>query len=176
MDFASILTMITNFFSSIPQTIFGIDTLYIGVGLLALIILFWLISKARKAKPKRELHDLIPEEKEEVLDESEEESGEELEDGFMPSNITSEAQEIHVTEEPEEQKIEESVEEAEPEAVVAVEETTPAAPVEQREVAPRKKRESTRDGRKIAKADFADFSGCRLLIAEDNLQPQKSAK
>jgi len=174
MDFASILTMITNFFSSIPQTIFGIDTLYIGLGLVAVLILFWLISKAKNAKPKRELHDLIPEEKqEEVLQESEEkeDAEQELEDGFMPSNISSEAQEIHVT--PEQEDVPSQPAEAQTQEPEVEQEPIVEEPVQQREVPARKKRESTRNGRKITKADFTEFSGQRLLIAEDNLINQK---
>jgi len=175
MDFASILTMITDFFSSIPQTIFGIETLYIVLGLLGVVILLWFISKARKSKPKRELQDLVAQEREETSEEAseEDEAEEELEDGFMPSNISSDDEGSFETPEPQVQEpapVQEST--PEPESS-PVEEPVSATPAKAREVVSRKKRESTRNGRKISKADFADFSGTRLLIAEDNLINQK---
>lgn len=175
MDFANILTIITDFFSSIPPQIFGIDSLYIGLSLVVLLILIWGIKKSLKAKPNRELHDLIPEEDSATESVSEEESKEDdkvdndLEDGFMPSNISSDPQEIHISEEVEEPKLEK---ENKPKVEEAAEEA-PTAPVRKNENVVRKKRESTRDGRKISKADFSDFAGRRLLIAEDNLINQK---
>ena len=176
MDFSSILTSITNFFSSIgeniPQSVFGLDTSYIILGLIIIIILFWGISKSRKAKPNRELVDLMPEtaDQDDKPEEDESAEGNELEDGFMPSNIPTESQDIAVTQEPEEPvTMAEEIKEDEPQ--------TQSAPPPVQEIrtasVKRKKRESTREGRKISKADFSDFSGCRLLIAEDNLINQK---
>jgi len=169
MDFANILTIITDFFSSIPAQVFGIDTLYIGLALVTLLLLVWGIKKALKAKPKRELQDLMPEEEtsSDTEDNEAEENESNMEDGFMPSNIAGDVQEIHVSEEVETPQVNE---------VKAEEQKAPeveAAPSPQRETVVRKKRESTRDGRKISKADFSDFSGRRLLIAEDNLINQK---
>ena len=166
MDFANILTIITDFFSSIPPQIFGIDTLYIGVGLVVLLLLVWAIKKALNSKPKRELHDLLPEDNENTNEEDE--TDHDLEDGFMPSNVSSDSQEDEVSEvaqEPEAQEVEETPVETVLEPV-----QTPTRKVDN---VVRKKRESTRDGRKISKADFSDFSGRRLLIAEDNLINQK---
>lgn len=172
MDFANILTIITNFFSSIPSYIFGVDTVYIALGLVVFLILIWGVNKGLKSKPKRELHDLLPEKDKEVSIENmseEENSPSDEADGFMPSSISSDTQEIHISEE---------VAEVKPEKVSQnkVEMETPvesAAPVRKSENIVRKKRESTREGRKVSKADFSDFSGRRLLIAEDNLINQK---
>ncbi|PHR58128.1 MAG: hypothetical protein COA44_04280 [Arcobacter sp.] len=175
MDFANILTIITDFFSSIPPQIFGIDILYIGLGLVVLLVLIWGIKKALKSKPKRELHDLMPEKKATTQTPSEEDSSQQeeveddLEDGFMPSNISSDAKEIHISEDVEKPKAEKA---SEPEEETPVPEEAVKA-VRKSENVVRKKRESTRDGRKISKADFSDFSGRRLLIAEDNLINQK---
>ena len=169
MDFDNVLNMITETLSSIgsaiPSQIAGIDSMYIGLGIVGVIVLLWGVSKAGKSRPKRELADLIPEEVDEEglrsSDITEEEPNEE--DGFMPSNISSEAEE--------EVKLAESTvdEVSEPEVVSIKEE--PAQ--ERTSDVQRKKRASQRDGRKISKGDFADFSGQRLLIAEDNLINQK---
>lgn len=179
MDFTNITDSINTY---IPSSIAGVDTLYIVLALVLLILIIWLISKVKKIEPTRELVDLVPEEVDEnefskvdnTLDEEVEENIEE--NGFMPSNIP---QEIHVSEELEEEKItldtpeEVSVgtEKVEEEAVVdeALEEARPSGVT-------RKKRNSTREGKKISKADFSDFSGQRLLIAEDNLINQKVIK
>lgn len=173
MDFSSILTSITNFFSSIgeiiPQSVFGIDTIYIIIGLVIIIILFWGISKSRKAKPNRELVDLMPEVVKQD-DETKEDEDNDLEDGFMPSNISDESQDVPVTHEAEEAvDVVEDIKEDEPQTQSA----PPPAPEKRVVSVKRKKRESTREGRKISKADFSDFSGSRLLIAEDNLINQK---
>ncbi len=191
MDFTNIIDSINTY---IPSSIAGIDTLYIVLALVLLILIIWLITKVKKIEPTRELVDLVPEEVDEnefskvdnTLDEEVEENIEE--NGFMPSNIP---QEIHVSEELEEEKItldtpeeisveteevqeeveEEIEEEIEEEAVEdeALEEARPSGVT-------RKKRNSTREGKKISKADFSDFSGQRLLIAEDNLINQKVIK
>lgn len=168
MDFANILTIITDFFSSIPPQILGIDTLYIGIGLIVLLLLIWGIKKALKSKPKRELQDLVTENEDstENLSEDTDDVDENLEDGFMPSNISSDADEIHVSDDVDVNEVEET---AVAQAVVEA----PAAPARKVNNVVRKKRESTRDGRKISKANFSDFSGRRLLIAEDNLINQK---
>ena len=173
MDFDNIINMITQTLGSIgsliPPSIAGVDTMYIGLGLVGIIILLWGVSKARNSKPKRELADLIPEEvDEESLPSSDKSDDEEVneEDGFMPSTISSEPEEVKLSE---------------PESIAEVTLQESPAPVED-VVAPevtknstveRKKRVSQRDGRKITKGDFADFSGQRLLIAEDNLINQK---
>jgi len=173
MDFDNIINMITQTLGSIgsliPPSIAGVDTMYIGLGLVGIIILLWGVSKARNSKPKRELADLIPEEvDEESLPSSDKSDDEEVneEDGFMPSTISSEPEEVKLSE---------------PESIAEVTLQESPAPVED-VVAPevtknstveRKKRASQRDGRKITKGDFADFSGQRLLIAEDNLINQK---
>ena len=168
MDFANILTIITDFFSSIPPQILGVDTLYIGIGLIVLLLLIWGIKKALKSKPKRELQDLVTENEDstENLSEDTDDVDENLEDGFMPSNISSDADEIHVSDDVDVNEVEET---AVAQAVVEA----PAAPARKVNNVVRKKRESTRDGRKISKANFSDFSGRRLLIAEDNLINQK---
>ena len=174
MDLDNILNMITETLSSItaaiPPQIAGIDTLYIGLGLVGVIVLLWGISKARNSKPKRELADLMPEEvDEESLEDSSSEASEEIneEDGFMPSNITSEPEEVKLSEPASEVKLK-SEPEVEP---VAVEPSQPK--VARSSNVQRKKRATQRDGKKIVKGDFADFSGQRLLIAEDNLINQK---
>ncbi|HIC44135.1 MAG TPA: response regulator [Sulfurimonas sp.] len=162
MDFASILTIITDFFSSIPSEIFGIDTLYIALGIIAFLILIKGVKKVTKAKPKRELIELITEEKSYEDSNKTENNEEELEDGFMPSNISSGIEESNQPEIDEEFEI-----------PVEIPSYSEAKPVRKTENILRKKRESTRDGRNISKADFSDFSGRRLLIAEDNLINQK---
>ncbi len=192
MDFSNILDMITDTISmitaSIPNQLFGIDTLYIVSGLVLVIILVWMLMKLKKPKQTRELKDPVAEENTQVEDEiseSEEANDDEAEtfteeDGFMPSNIP---QEIQVTEgDTPESEIQEEVHEVQDESV-SVEETpepesvpetkAEAAPARKADGVVRKKRESTRNGRKITKADFAEFSGKRILIAEDNLINQK---
>ena len=167
MDFSSLTDIINSY---IPSEIAGVDSTYVIGGAVGVLLLLWLVIRSRKkSEPKRELVDLVTEEVEE-----ETQSGSE-EEGFMPSEL--EPQEIHVSEETESAEEEHVVaeeEEAQPEKpeeeVTAVEETAPAAQAEQ---VSRKKRESTRAGRQIVKADFTDFSGKRLLIAEDNLINQK---
>lgn len=182
MDFSNILTTLNDL---IPPSIFGIDTLYIGGGLLILLLVLLLIlRRSSKSPAKRDLHDLTAEESqeevspesdvqevepEEVIEETEEEPEVELEDGFMPSNVSAAEPEAFETEESAE--VEELSVEEEPSVEEEVQDEP--APITQRESVNRKKRESTRNGRKISKADFADFSGQRLLIAEDNLINQK---
>ena len=167
MDFSSLVDIINTY---IPSQIAGIDSMYvIGSGIGVLLLLWIVIRSRKKSEPKRELVDLVTEE---VDEETEEISGETSEEeGFMPAEL--EPQEIHVSEEPETAE-EETVEEVAPpeevEEAPSPEESAPAAKVEQ---VLRKKRESTRGGRQIVKADFTEFSGKRLLIAEDNLINQK---
>ncbi len=173
MDFDNILTTITETLSSIgsaiPSQIAGIDSLYIGLGIVGVIILLWGVSKARKSKPKRELADLMPEgvdEQEQEPAEKEDETPNE-EDGFMPSSVKSEPeQELKLAEKPAPAPVEEV---SQPEVAEVKSE---AVEVKTAEVQ-RKKRPSQREGRKIVKGDFSDFSGQRLLIAEDNLINQK---
>lgn len=180
MDFSQLMNTISGY---IPNEIAGIDSTYLIGGAAVVLLLLWLVIRSRKSEPKRELVDLVTEhvEQEEAStsEKEPEESGEvSEEDGFMPSDVSSEPQELNISEEPQEEEVFEQ--EAQPEAVEAEPEPVVEAPV-QEEVAPavqqeatsRKKRESTRDGRKIVKADFSDFSGHRVLIAEDNLINQK---
>ena len=175
MDFSQLTDIINTY---IPGEIAGIDSVYVIGGVSVVLLLLWLVIRSRKSTPKRELVDLVtehvekeePSRPEEVTDEDMGEVNEE--DGFMPSDVSSEPQELHVSEEKESANVEVQSE-AEPEQLEEApvqEETKPA--VQQDSVA-RKKRESTRDGRKIVKADFSDFSGQRILIAEDNMINQK---
>ena len=169
MDFSNIFNMINEL---IPSEIAGIDSLYIGVGTVLLILLLWIVLRNRKKTPKRELPDLSPEEVSEDAF---------LEPGTSIEGTPEEAQEVHAGEESEKKKEERvpeeglSVEAETPEEEPAVEEEAvvekTAADVTAAVV--RKKRESTREGKKRVKADFADFSGRRLLIAEDNMINQK---
>jgi len=172
MDFSIITDTLNALTSAIPQAIFGIDTLYIVLAFISVVVVLWGIKKSIKAKPKRELVDLMTEETSEEESPSEEDDSvdEVTEDGFMPSDVSPEPQELHVSEEVEEaSEVQAPVEESAP-----VEEiSTPTEPVREAKGVVRKKRESTRAGRKISKADFSDFSGQRLLIAEDNLINQK---
>lgn len=182
MDFTNFIDFINTY---IPSSIAGIDTLYIILALVLLLLIIWLISKVKKIEPTRELVDLVPEEVDEnefgkvdnTLDEEVEENIEE--NGFMPSNIP---QEIHVSEELEEEKstsataeeISEEIEvELEEEAVEDEALEDEALEEARTSSVTRKKRNSTREGKKVSKADFSDFSGQRLLIAEDNLINQK---
>lgn len=177
MDFSNILAMINELISTyIPSSIAGVDTVYIALGAVVLILIVWMITKVKKDTPTRELVDLVTEEinprdfskVDNDSDDSDVEENEE--DGFMPSNIPLEVQ---VTEEAVSKEPSTSDE-------AAVEEESAQEPIKE-EVAParqtsdvkRKKRESTRDGKKISKADFSDFSGHRILIAEDNIINQK---
>jgi len=174
MDFSSVTNILNSLISFIPQTILGIDTLYIALALLVVLLLVWGVKKSLKAKPKRELHDVMPEDDTQesapvAVEEDVDEEDEDIDDGFMPSSISHEPQEIHVSEP--EVPSPENVEEAKVEE--KSEPTVPVDPVRKASTVVRKKRESTRAGRKITKADFSDFSGCRLLIAEDNLINQK---
>jgi CheY-like chemotaxis protein len=166
----------------IPNEIAGIDPLYIAGGAIGLILLIWIVIKSRKKTPKRELVDLMPET---VDEESSEESyaltnADDVDEteGFMPSELPEETQNASLGEAP--SAVEEEVQADEPVAKkkepaeeVSVQEPS-AEPAQQRVSGfVRKKRETTRGGRKIAKADFSDFSGQRLLIAEDNMINQK---
>ena len=172
MDFSDILDIVMNAPSAyIPSEIMGIDSSYLMLGLVAVLIVLWLFIRSRKSEPKRELVDLITEDlnKEEFSalneDTTEEVNESEVEEGFMPAELPSE--EVNTDESVEEALIEEKVTvEEEPKDIEP--ETAPAV-----KSISRKKRESTRGGRKIVKADFNDFSGQRLLIAEDNLINQK---
>ncbi len=172
MNFSDILDIVINAPSAyIPSEIMGIDSSYIMLGLVVVLIISWLLIRPRKSEPKRDLIDLVTEDPNRndftALNEgsTEEVDESEVEEGFMPAELPSE-------DEP--SAVEPSVEEE-----VAAEETIDEPLVEEEAAAPvvqttsRKKRESTRNGRKIVKADFNDFSGQRLLIAEDNLINQK---
>lgn len=161
MDFSKILSFINSW---IPNDIAGFDTLYVIAGVLAIILVVLIVVTNRKKTPPRELLDLVPEEVDiEAL------KGGSEEDAFVPSAISDEPQEIYVSEE-------------EPQAVQVeepafIEEKIIPDELQQSpgktSVSTRKKRESKRNGKKVSKADFADFSGQRLLIAEDNLINQK---
>lgn len=177
MDFSQLMNTISGY---VPNEIAGIESTYLIGGAAVVLLLLWLVIRSRKSEPKRELVDLVTEhvEQEEPSSEQETEESSETseEDGFMPSDVSSEPQELHISEEPQEEEVLEQ--EAQPEPVEAepVEEVSvpeEEAPVTKQEATSRKKRESTRDGRKIVKADFSDFSGHRVLIAEDNLINQK---
>ncbi|MDF1881938.1 response regulator [Sulfurimonas sp. MAG313] len=167
MDFSNLLNTITGFFSDLPTSFFGIDTMFIGIGLLIALLFSYTISKALKTKPKRELSDLFPNDVEKEDNEDEESISQE--DGFMPTSISNDTYDIHVSDEPEYQEVE-----ATPTtAPIQETEETPIPPARKADTLVRKKRKATREGRKISKADFSDFSGQRLLIAEDNLINQK---
>ncbi len=155
----------------IPGEIAGVDTIYIIAAIIAIILLLWLLVRSPKREPKRELVDLVTEHVEkEDFSTPNEESAEEVdetseEEEFVSSEVSSESQEEDVIES-----------EPEPEPAEAEREDVPVAQVQPertKQACQRKKRESTRNGRKIVKADFSDFSGHRVLIAEDNLINQK---
>lgn len=171
MDFTSILNTLNTL---IPPTIMGIDSLYIVAGVVVVLLLILVLAKRKSKAPKRELMDIEPESSPES--ESEIQTAETEEEGFMPQDIHVSDEEDESSENPETMNdVQETAEFAEePQADTEVAEAAPQ-PVTTREPSNvvRKKRESTRNGRKIAKADFADFSGQRLLIAEDNLINQK---
>ena len=174
MDFSNIVNMLNDF---IPSDIAGIDPLYIAGGAIGLILLIWIVIKSRKKTPKRELVDLMPDT---VEEESSEEAAEsdlhagtddvDESEGFMPAELPEETKESSIEEET--PVVEEPVAQEEVIKEVPVQESA-EAPVKKASGFVRKKRESTREGRKIAKSDFSDFSGQRLLIAEDNLINQK---
>ncbi len=192
MDLSNILAMLTDMINmisaSIPNQLFGIDTLYIASGLVVLVLLIWLLTKLKKSPSKRELQEVVLEESSEEsfgeTDEAKDAQAEALteEDGFMPSNIPLEVQATDTDAAPEsEETVEEESREEPAETSVAPEEAVTQEVQEEVAEAPavrqtdvvRKKRESTRNGRKISKNDFAEFSGKRILIAEDNLINQK---
>ncbi len=173
MNFSDILDIVINAPSAyIPSEIMGIDSSYIMLGLVVVLIISWLLIRPRKSEPKRDLIDLVTEDPNRddftALNEgsTEEVDESEVEEGFMPAELPSD--DAPNTEEP---SVEEEVAADETIDEPLVEEEAAAAPVVQ--TTSRKKRESTRNGRKIVKADFNDFSGQRLLIAEDNLINQK---
>lgn len=176
MDFSNIVNMLNDL---VPSDIAGIDPLYIAGGAIGFILLIWLVVKSRKKAPQRELVDLVPEAVEEKSFDAAEESSsdastEEIDEteGFMPEELPEEVQASSA--EAESSAVEDEVSYVEPVAKEEVPVEEPVAePVKKVSEVVRKKRESTRDGRKIAKADFSDFSGQRLLIAEDNLINQK---
>lgn len=181
MDFSDIVNMLN---ALIPSDIAGIDPLYIAGGAIGFIVLIWIIIKNRKKAPQRELVDLMPEAVdedsfEETAKSDSDTSTEEVDEteGFMPAELPAE-DETYIAEE-DTSAAEEEVQPDEPvikeEAVeedVSTEEVA-EKPAKKASDYVRKKRPSTRDGRKIAKSDFSDFSGQRLLIAEDNLINQK---
>lgn len=178
MDFSDILDIVMNAPSAyIPSEIMGIDSSYIMLGLVVVLIILWLFIRSRKSEPKPDLIDLVTEDvdKEDfsvLNDDSTEEIDESaVEDGFMPAELPSDEDESIVEEENAEiETTEEPVVEPVTEEETKSVEAEPAPVVKS---VSRKKRESTRGGRKIVKADFNDFSGQRLLIAEDNLINQK---
>ena len=180
MDFSNLLSTITTFINTyIPSSIAGVDTLYIGAGLILVMLLLKLLIPTRVKESEDQLIDLVTDkghEDESGSDDAEqiepELEGEETDVDVVPPMAT---QEIHISEEPAsiaptEATADESIEEKVEESTEPVEETAPARKPSS---TTRKKRESTRAGRKISKADFSDFSGSRLLIAEDNLINQK---
>ncbi len=164
--------------SFIPNDIAGIDPLYIAGGAIGFILLIWIVIKSRKKAPTRELVDLMPEAVEEEKSEKREDSDSDIStgdddesEGFMPTELPVEAQEPS-----EEEGLPAAEEEVRFDEQVAQEAPVPEVdkqPARKVSDYVRKKRESTRNGRKIAKSDFSDFSGQRLLIAEDNLINQK---
>lgn len=156
----------------VPPTIAGVDTLYIVLAMVVMLLILWLVTKVKKNVPTRELVDLVTEEINprdfsKVYDDSDVEVNEE--DGFMPSTI---ALEIAVTEEP---VLADTVTEPVLATAVKIDDTVKEVTSQPRKTPDikRKKRQSTRNGRKISKADFSDFSGQRILIAEDNIINQK---
>jgi CheY-like chemotaxis protein len=179
MDFSNIVNMLNEF---IPSDIAGIDPLYIAGGAIVLLLLVWIVIKNRKKAPTRELVDLMPdtvdeESSEETAESDSHVSGDAVDetDGFMPAELPEEAEEsLAEVESP-------AVEEVSSDEPVVKEDAPVEVPVQEAVEEPvrkvsdyvRKKRESTRGGRKIAKSDFSDFSGQRILIAEDNLINQK---
>ena len=155
MNLSDILNLINAW---IPSEIAGIDSMYVAAAVIVVIVLIWIILKTLKKTPEpKDLAD-FPKEKTEQSDVDAEEVEIHEEDGFMPSTI------------PDEPQVDEEEIEADIEADVSVKEVVDN---DEPLVQARKKRESTRNGRKITKADFADFNGKRLLIAEDNLINQK---
>jgi len=158
------MDFLTNLTSSIPTQIAGIDTLYIALGAIVVIMLLWIVVKSKKSTKTKTLEDIDPEKveaEEDTVEEKIEEDSEE--DGFMPENISYEDKDVKPEQEDKKEAVEEKIEDEEVEKISD----------SSRMSVKRKKRESTRNGRKISKADFSDFSGRRLLIAEDNLINQK---
>lgn len=158
MDFS---TTFSFFNEMVPTTIAGIDTLYIAAGVAVIALAIWAVAKMSKKSPPRELIDFIPSAPEEENEDSAIAAGE-MDDGFMPSERSVAGQEFDSPAEP---------------LVLVKEEETRIEPLPEPVISPssvsRKKRETTRNGKKISKTDFSDFSGQRLLIAEDNLINQK---
>lgn len=167
MDFSDIVNM---FDSAIPKEIAGIDTLYIAAGSFIIVLLIWIVLRSRKKRPQRDLVDLMIDANDERDSKETAEVAEENE-GFMPSGLPEAEQETLQSDEPSVKKV--SVPSEEETEAVEIPVEAPAEPVQKTSTITRKKRASTREGRKIAKADFSDFSGQRLLIAEDNLINQK---
>jgi CheY-like chemotaxis protein len=177
MDFSDIVNMLNAF---IPSDIAGVDPLYIAGGAIGFILLIWIVIKNRKKAPQRELVDLMPETVEEEAGESDSHvSTDDIDEteGFMPAELPEEADESSAEDEDstveEEESLDEPILNEEVVAEVAPAQETVKEPVKSTSGYVRKKRVSTRNGRKIAKSDFSDFSGQRLLIAEDNLINQK---
>ena len=153
------LSDILNFINAwIPSELAGVDPVYIAGAIIVVIVLIWITFRALKKTPKPKDLASFPKEEPELRNVSGDEVEIHEDDGFMPATISQEA---HVDELEIEPSVDDDVLVEETE-----DETVPSAKA-------RKKRESTRNGRKIVKADFADFKGRRLLIAEDNLINQK---
>lgn len=154
------LSDILNFINAwIPSELAGVDPMYIAGAIIVVIVLIWITFRALKKTPKPKDLASFPKEETELRNISDDEVEIHEDDGFMPTTISQEAQE-------DELEIETSADEDLLVEETEVETTVPSAKV-------RKKREPTRNGKKIVKADFADFKGRRLLIAEDNLINQK---
>ena len=153
MDFSNILNFISE---SLTADIAGINTLYIVALGLVLVLAVWAVIKKRKNVQPREhteLHDTASNVFEELQQEREE-------DGFMPSVVSAVQEEPYFEMEKSQAAYNEPI-------VLASASAAAVQPIK------RKKRESMRNGKKISKTDFSDFSGQRLLIAEDNLINQK---
>lgn len=157
MDFSQIFSFINEM---VPDTIAGIDTLYIVTGVAVIALAVWAWAKMSRKSPPPELVDPFHSASEQEYEDTAIDAGQE-EDGFMPSESPATAKELETPAEL---------------PVISKEDTPlakPARPEASASPVSRKKRESTREGKKISKADFSDFSGQRLLIAEDNLINQK---
>ncbi|MBE0498331.1 MAG: response regulator [Campylobacterales bacterium] len=154
MDFSKIFSFLNEM---VPNTIAGIDTFYIAAGVAVMILAAWTVAKMSKKSPRRELVDIITSEPEIERENSAIAAGE-MDNGFMSSESSAAAQEFETSVGP---------------FVLVKEEETRTEPAANASCMSRKKRESMRNGKKISKADFSDFSGQRLLIAEDNLINQK---
>ena len=73
MDFSSILDTLKKLSESIPKEIGGLDTMYIAIGAVVVLMIIWFLIRPSSTSSKSELLDIEPEKVEDKIEESEQE-------------------------------------------------------------------------------------------------------